>query len=138
MVEGDIEHHPRGVHEVLDLLLLAFSDVIFDRFRRAVSLTVSNAVSVVERSFIFRPDAYPGMGSVDNIDEMKSYLTPRQENEATASYQNTTAIACPVCEESFDSLVVCKRNETSLSLDTVMNLCTVTNDDGRLFLFTHE
>lgn len=78
------------------------------------------------------------MASVDNIDEMKSYLTPRQENEATASYQNTTAIACPVCEKSFDSLVVCKRNQTSLSLDTVMNLCTVTNEDGRLFLFTHE
>lgn len=78
------------------------------------------------------------MGTVDNLDEMKSYLTPREENEATASYQNTTAIACPVCEDSFDYLVVCKRDETSLSLGKVMNLCTVTTDDGRLFLFTHE
>lgn len=78
------------------------------------------------------------MATVDDLDEMKSYLTPREENEATASYQNTTAIACPVCEESFDYLVVCKHDETSLSLGKVMNLCTVTNDDGRLFLFTHE
>ncbi len=78
------------------------------------------------------------MGTADSLDEMKSYLTPREENEATASYQNTTSISCPVCGDSFDYLVVCKREETSLSLGKVMNLCTVTNDDGRLFLFTHE
>lgn len=78
------------------------------------------------------------MGTVDSLDEMKSYLTPREENEATANYQNTTSISCPVCENPFDYLVVCKRDETSLSLGTVMNLCAVTNDDGRLFLFTHE
>ncbi|MFC7009264.1 DUF7385 family protein [Halalkalicoccus salilacus] len=78
------------------------------------------------------------MGTVDGLDEMKSYLTPREENEMTATYQNTTAIACPVCEEPFDNLVVCKRDQTSLSLAKVMSLCTVTNDDGRLFLFTHE
>lgn len=78
------------------------------------------------------------MASIGNIDEMKSYLTPREENEMTASYQNTTSISCPVCEESFDYLVICKQAETSLSLGKVMNLCTVTNEDGRLFLFTHE
>jgi hypothetical protein len=78
------------------------------------------------------------MAEIDGLDEMKSYLTPRQENEMTATYQNTTAIACPVCEESFDNLLVCKRDETSLSLEKVMSLCTVTNDGGRLFLFTHE
>ncbi|MEM4781215.1 MAG: hypothetical protein QXG03_06615 [Halalkalicoccus sp.] len=78
------------------------------------------------------------MAEIETIDEMKSYLTPREDNELTASYQNTTAISCPVCEEAFEYLVVCKQRETSLSLDTVMNLCTVTNEDGRLFLFTHE
>lgn len=81
------------------------------------------------------------MGDVDNLenlDEMTSYLTPREENEMTSNYQNTTSIACPICEDPFDYLVVCKRDDASLSLETVMSLCVATTNDGRPLLFTHE
>lgn len=78
------------------------------------------------------------MNEIDGLDEMTSYLTPREENEAMASYQNTTAIACPVCDDPFDYLVVCKRGQTSLSLDTVMSLCVARREDGGPFLFTHK
>lgn len=71
-------------------------------------------------------------------EELISFLTPREENEAIKSYQNTTAIACPVCEESFDDLVVCKQDPTSLELTEPLDLCVATTDDGLPMLFTHK
>ncbi|MGM0605972.1 MAG: DUF7385 family protein [Halobacteriota archaeon] len=75
---------------------------------------------------------------MDTPEELVSYLTPREDNEMMATYQNTTSIACPACEEPFDYLIVCKQETTSLSLSEVMDLCVTTGDDGRPFLFTHR
>ena len=74
----------------------------------------------------------------DSLQELVNYLTPRRDNEAMATYQNTTSIACPVCGEPFDYLVVCKQDQTSLSLSNVMDICVTTDDEGRTLLFTHE
>jgi len=76
--------------------------------------------------------------SVESIQELVNYLTPRRDNEAMATYQNTTSIACPVCSEPFDYLVVCKQDQTSLSLSNVMDICVTTDGEGRTLLFTHE
>ncbi|TQQ80912.1 hypothetical protein EGH24_07075 [Halonotius terrestris] len=73
----------------------------------------------------------------ESLSELVNYLTPRRDNEMISTYQNTTAIACPVCEEPFDYLIRCKQEETSLSLSEVMDLC-VSVDDGQAYLFTHE
>ncbi len=77
-------------------------------------------------------------GADVSLNELVNYLTPRRENEAMAMYQNTTSIACPVCDEPFDYLVVCKQDQTSLSLSNVMDICVTTDDNGRTLLFTHE
>lgn len=74
----------------------------------------------------------------ESLQELVNYLTPRRDNEMMATYQNTTSIACPACEKPFDYLVVCKQDQTSLSLSDVMDLCVSADHDGRPFLFTHE
>jgi len=74
---------------------------------------------------------------MEDFDELVSSLTPRADNEAISSYQNTTAVACPACEKPFDDMVVCKEEFTSLNLDMTLDLCTTT-DDGRVVLFTHK
>ena len=76
--------------------------------------------------------------SEESLNELVNYLTPRRDNEMIATYQNTTAIACPVCEKPFDYLIASKGPESSLSLDEVMDLCVSVSDDDRAFLFTHE
>jgi len=74
---------------------------------------------------------------MEDFDELVSSLTPREDNEAIKSYQNTTAVACPACEEPFDDMVVCKEELTSLNLDFEMDLCTGIHDDN-VVLFTHK
>jgi hypothetical protein len=74
---------------------------------------------------------------MEDFDELVSSLTPREDNAAIKSYQNTTAVACPACEEPFDDMVVCKEPPTSLTLDQRMDLCAAT-DGGRIVLFTHK
>jgi len=74
----------------------------------------------------------------ESLQELVNYLTPRRDNETMATYQNTTSIACPACDKPFDYLVVCKQDQTSLSLSNVMDLCVSADHDGRPFLFTHE
>lgn len=73
----------------------------------------------------------------ESLRELVNYLTPRRDNEMISTYQNTTAIACPVCDAPFDYLISCKQDEAELSLSTVMDLC-VSVDDGQAYLFTHE
>lgn len=74
---------------------------------------------------------------MEDFEELVSSLTPREDNEAISSYQNTTAVTCPACGEPFDDMVVCKQELTSLNLDVELDLCTGT-DDGRVVLFTHK
>lgn len=74
----------------------------------------------------------------ETLDELVEYLTPREDNAAIKSYQNTTAVACPICEDPFDDLVVCKTDETQLELSEALDLCVTTDEDGRPFLFTHK
>ena len=74
----------------------------------------------------------------EDFEELISFLTPREENEAIKSYQNTTAIACPACEEPFDDLVVCKQDLTSLDLSSALDLCVGTTPEGSPMLFTHK
>ncbi|MBX0293896.1 DUF7385 family protein [Haloarcula nitratireducens] len=74
---------------------------------------------------------------MEDFDDLVSSLTPREDNDAIKSYQNTTAVACPACEKPFDDMVVCKRELTSLNLDFEMDLCTTTHD-GNVVLFTHK
>lgn len=76
------------------------------------------------------------MDDVD-LEELVSSLTPRRENPALKSYQNTVSVPCPSCEEPFDDLVVCKQNPTSLDLSRQLDLC-VGVDDGRALIFTHK
>lgn len=71
------------------------------------------------------------------FDKILESVTPREENEAIKSYQNTTAIACPSCDEPFDDLVVCKQNPTSLDLTLSLDLC-VAVADGQAVIFTHK
>jgi len=80
----------------------------------------------------------PEIDEEESLDELVNYLTPRRDNEMMATYQNTTSIACPACGDPFDYLVVCKQDQTSLSLSDVMDLCVSADHDGRPFLFTHE
>ncbi|EJN58832.1 hypothetical protein SAMN04487950_1677 [Halogranum rubrum] len=74
---------------------------------------------------------------MDNFDELVSSLTPREENSAIKSYQNTVAMSCPACEESFDDMVVCKENATSLNLSKSLDLCVAVHDE-RAVIFTHQ
>lgn len=75
---------------------------------------------------------------MENYDELVSFLTPREENEAIKTYQNTTAISCPACDEPFDDLVVCKQAATSLNLTELLDICVATTDAGNPILFTHK
>jgi hypothetical protein len=72
-----------------------------------------------------------------DTDELLASLTPREENQAIKSYQNTVSVACPACEEPFDDLVVCKQNPTSLNLSKQLDLCVGVEDD-QAFIFTHK
>lgn len=72
-----------------------------------------------------------------DADELLSSLTPREENRAIKSFQNTVAVACLACGKPFDDLVVCKQNPTSLDLTKRLDLC-VGVDDGQAFIFTHS
>lgn len=74
---------------------------------------------------------------MDNFDELVSSLTPREENPAIKSYQNTVAMACPACGESFDDMVVCKEDPTSLNLSKSLDLCVGVHDDQAV-IFTHQ
>lgn len=74
---------------------------------------------------------------MDNFDELVSSLTPREENPAIKSYQNTVAVACPACEEPFDDMVVCKEDATSLNLSRSLDLCVAVHDE-RPVIFTHQ
>ncbi|WP_336037564.1 DUF7385 family protein [Halobacterium yunchengense] len=76
------------------------------------------------------------MDDVD-VEELVSSLTPRRENQAVKTYQNTVSVSCPACGEPFDDLVVCKQNPTSLDLTRQLDLC-VGVDGDRAFIFTHK
>jgi len=71
------------------------------------------------------------------LDELVSSLTPREENRALKTYQNTVSVACPACGDPFDDLVVCKENPTSLNLSQQLDFC-VGVDDDRALIFTHK
>ena len=75
---------------------------------------------------------------VGEFDKILESVTPREENEAIKSYQNTTAIACPACDDPFDDLVVCKQELTSLNLSETMDLCVGTTPEDQPMLFTHK
>ena len=72
-----------------------------------------------------------------DTDELLASLTPREENPAIKTYQNTVSVACPACGEPLDDLVVCKQNPTSLNLSKQLDLC-VGVEDERAFIFTHK
>nr|WP_222844887.1 hypothetical protein [Haloplanus rubicundus] len=75
--------------------------------------------------------------SMDDLDQLVSSLTPREENDEIKLYQNTVSVACPVCENPFDDLVVCKNEETSLEQIEPLDIC-VTVYEGSPLLFTHK
>jgi len=75
---------------------------------------------------------------IDDLDSLVDFLTPREDNEMIKGYQNTTAVACPICDDPFDDLVVCKSDKTQLELSEVLDLCVTTDGAGRPFLFTHK
>ena len=72
-----------------------------------------------------------------DTDELVASLTPREENQAIKSYQNTVAVACPACGKPFDDLVVCKQNPTSLDLSKRLDLC-IGVEGEEAFVFTHR
>jgi hypothetical protein len=74
---------------------------------------------------------------MDDFEQFVSSLTPREENEKIKLYQNTVAMACPVCEEPFDDLVVCKDERTSLTQSEPLDICLLVQG-GRPLVFTHK
>jgi hypothetical protein len=46
-------------------------------------------------------------------------------------------VACPVCEDPFDDLVVCKSAATELVQSEPLDIC-VAVVDGRPLIFTHK
>lgn len=74
---------------------------------------------------------------MDDFEELVSFLTPREDNEKIKLYQNTVAMACPVCEESFDDLVVCKNESTSLKQTELLDIC-VSVHENKPVIFTHK
>jgi hypothetical protein len=88
-------------------------------------------------------DGTAGLDAIDpagldlDLDELVSSLTPREDNREIKLYQNTVAMACPVCETPFDDLVVCKDVATSLEQSEPLDLCVAVTD-GRPLLFTHK
>jgi hypothetical protein len=77
-------------------------------------------------------------GGLDiDLERLVSSLTPREDNEKVKSYQNTVSVACPVCDDPFDDLLVCKTEATELVQDEPLDLC-VGVIDGRPLLFTHK
>lgn len=71
------------------------------------------------------------------MDELRSSLTPREENAAIKSFQNTVSVSCPACGEPFEDLIVCKRNPTSLNLSKQLDFC-IGVDEGNAHIFTHD
>jgi hypothetical protein len=74
---------------------------------------------------------------MEDLDQLVSSLTPREENDEIKLYQNTVSVACPVCEKPFDDLVACKNQETSLEQIEPLDIC-VTVHEGSPLLFTHK
>jgi hypothetical protein len=74
---------------------------------------------------------------MEDLEQFVSSLTPRQDNEKIKLYQNTVAMACPICEDPFDDLVVCKHEQTSLTQTEPLDICLMVHDD-RPLLFTHK
>lgn len=72
-----------------------------------------------------------------DLERLVSSLTPREDNERIKLYQNTVAMACPVCDEPFDDLVVCKGAATSLEQTEPLDICVAVTE-GRPLLFTHK
>ncbi|ELZ93242.1 MULTISPECIES: DUF7385 family protein [Haloferax] len=73
----------------------------------------------------------------EELDELRSSLTPYESSGGVTTYQNTVSIACPACEKPFDDLVVCENDYNSLELSMMLDLC-VTQHDGDVLLFTHK
>ena len=74
---------------------------------------------------------------MDDLDELLSSVTLRERGNGIRSYQNTVSITCPACGESFDDVVVCEDEFTSLELSMPLDICTTTHD-GEILLFTHK
>jgi hypothetical protein len=72
-----------------------------------------------------------------DLERLVSSLTPRADNEKVKSYQNTVAVACPVCDDPFDDLVVCKSPATELVQSEPLDICVAVTD-GRPLIFTHK
>jgi uncharacterized ParB-like nuclease family protein len=81
-------------------------------------------------------DEFEGGLDID-LERLVSSLTPRADNEKVKSYQNTVAVACPVCEDPFDDLVVCKGAATELVQSEPLDIC-VAVVEGRPLIFTHK
>jgi hypothetical protein len=82
-------------------------------------------------------DAVDPAGIDLDVERLLSSLTPREDNERITLYQNTVAVACPVCDAPFDDLVVCKGSATSLEQSEPLDICVAVSD-GRPMLFTHK
>ena len=74
---------------------------------------------------------------MEDFDKYLSSTTLREDNESIKSYQNTVALACPACGDSFDDMVVCKQEFTSLNQTLPLDIC-VTVHDSQKVLFTHK
>lgn len=72
-----------------------------------------------------------------DTEELRASLTPREENAAIKSFQNTVSVSCPACGDPFEDLIVCKNDLTSLNLSKQLDFC-VGVDDGRAYIFTHS
>jgi hypothetical protein len=82
-------------------------------------------------------DADTSEGVEVDLDRIVSSLTPREDNAEIRLYQNTVAMACPVCEAPFDDLVVCKHAATSLEQSEPLDICVAVHED-RPLVFTHK
>jgi uncharacterized protein (UPF0212 family) len=71
------------------------------------------------------------------FDQLVSSVTPRQNTDQIAVYQNTVGIACPNCDEPFDDMIVCRDEFNRLNLSVALDMC-VTTHDGEPLLFTHK
>lgn len=74
---------------------------------------------------------------MEDLEELVAFMTPREENEAIKSYQNTTAVACPACDEPFDNMIVCKQELTSLNLTERLDFCVGIYNENPI-IFTHK
>ena len=74
---------------------------------------------------------------MERFDKLVTSTTLREDNEEIKLYQNTVAMACPVCEVPFDDMVVAKHASTSLNQSMPLDLC-ITVHEGKPILFTHK